>query len=78
MSATVTYSYANEVVRYYGFVAKGAYEGELVAGYGFYTLNGRCYIYGHLAFENATVPHWYRVKPEEIHYEVIPRRGRIL
>ena len=75
MNTIATYNHATEVVRYYGFVAKGAYEGELVAGYGFYTLKGHCYIYGHLSFEDTNVSHWYRVKPGEIHFEVV-RRGR--
>ena len=67
----LVYNYRYEAVRYYGFVANGAHEGEFVTGYGFYTLKGKCYIFGNLAGEYATDPKWYHVKREDIHFEVV-------
>ena len=60
----LVYNYRYEAVRYYGFVANGAHEGEFVTGYGFYTLKN-------LASEYATDPKWYHVKREDIHFEVV-------
>lgn len=73
-----TYSFMSDRVRYTGTCEKGAYKGDPVVGYGFYCVNGRCYIYGHLTIEESKVCHWYRVVPDSAEFTVVTRADALL
>ena len=75
MKTINTYSFESHKVLYRGIAKKGAFKDQTIEGYGFKVVEGHTYIYGYRAVEPSNDHRWFRVKPDEIIMEVIPRHG---